>query len=132
MAIVTTPVPSWDRDESQRRVTHPLERLRGYIRTYVTLEGLAVIGQYLALWFWIGLAIDWGFFKVFGVDWVQALPKEFRAIILACLVAGLVLVVARKVFSRLFREFRPSALALVLERRFTAELGDRLITAVEM
>src|SRR5262249_9279265 len=33
---------------------------------------------------------------------------------------------------RLFREFRDTALALVLERRFPHILGDRLITAVEL
>ena len=71
-------------------------------------------------------------FKVFKVDWVQVLPFAFRATVFALLVLGLVLVVARKVFFRLFREFRDGPLALVLERRFPNELGDRLITAVEL
>ena len=39
---------------------------------------------------------------------------------------------AVKIVLRLAREFRDDALALVLERRFPKELGDRLITAVEM
>ena len=35
-------------------------------------------------------------------------------------------------FTRLFREFSDTALALVLEKRFPKLLGDRLITAVEL
>jgi hypothetical protein len=113
-------------------VMHPLERLRGTIRRYVTLEGLAVVGVYLALWFWIGLALDFGVFKAFRVDWVQELPKGVRGGLLLALVLGLLAVVAVKVVRRLLVEFRPPALALVLERRFPQQLGDRLITAVEL
>src|SRR2546421_1996278 len=130
MATVTIPKTSFNRDESQRRVRHPLQRLRSYIRTYVTAEGLAILGLYLALWFWIGLLLDFGFFKAFGVDWVETLPRAFRAIVLAALVAGLVAVVTSRVLLRFFRDFRDGPLALVLERRFPHDLGDRLITAV--
>ena len=42
-----------DRAEVNRRVRHPLQTLRGYIRAYVTLEGAAVFFLYLTLWFWI-------------------------------------------------------------------------------
>jgi hypothetical protein len=133
MATITTPPPQpWNRDDSQRRVTHPLHRLRSSIRTYVSAEGLATLGLYLVLWFWIGLLVDYGFFKAFGVDWVQALPWQVRAIILAGLVAGLLALVVTRMLLRLFREFRDTSLALVLERRFPAQLGDRLITAVEL
>ena len=132
MATVTSLKPSFDRDESQRRVRHPLQRLRSYIRSYVTAEGLAILGMYVALWFWIGLLFDFGFFKAFGVDWVQIAPWELRAVVLAGLLLGLVAVVASKVLFRLLREFRDNALALLLERRFPVLLGDRLITAVEM
>jgi hypothetical protein len=132
MATVTTRPQPWNRDESQRRVAHPLQRLRGYIRSYVAAEGLAVLVIYLALWFWLGLPLDYGFFKAFNIDWVQVLPHTFRVVVLCGLTAGLLAVVAVKVFVRLFREFRKPALALVLERRFPGLLGDRLITAVEM
>src|SRR5437660_6851779 len=132
MATVIHEKPSFNREESQRRVRHPLERLRSYIRAYVTAEGLAILGLYVALWFWIGLLLDFGFFKVFGVDWVQVAPWGFRAVLLAGLVAGLVITVASKVLVRLLREFRDGSLALVLEHRFPALLGDRLITAVEL
>ncbi len=133
MASVTTPLtPHRNLDEAQQQVRSPLERLRGYIRTYVSLEGAAVLGLYLALWFWIGLIFDYGFFKLFGIDWVQDLPWSFRACLLIVLIAGLLAAVATQVFRRLFREFRDPALALVLERRFPGQLGDRLITAVEL
>src|SRR5207302_88746 len=83
------------------------------------------LGLYLALWFWIGLFLDYGFFKLFTWDWVQILPWGFRAGVLVVLVAGLLAAVATKVVTRLFKEFRDAALALVLERRFPQLLGDR-------
>ena len=143
---MATVLPSpLDRAERNRRVSHPLQRLRSYIRLYVTAEGLGVMLLYLVLWFWIGMLLDYGFFKGFwlasltgfeflrfSIDWVQVLPWAFRAGVLAALVTGLVTVVALKVVRRLLREFRSSALALVLERRFPHILGERLITAVEL
>jgi len=132
MATVTPVRSGRSLVEDNRRVRHPLERLRGYIRGYVSLEGLAVVGLYLALWFWIGLFLDYGFFKLFGVDWVQVLPWGMRLGTLIVLLAGLLAAFAVKVLTRLFREFSDAALALVLEKRFPKELGDRLITAVEL
>ncbi len=132
MATVNPAIRSRNLAEAHQQVRSPLEKLRGYIRAYVTLEGAAVFLLYLALWFWIGLLLDYGFFKVFGIDWVQKLPWGFRAFVLVVLTAGVLALVALKVLTRLFREFRDAALALVLERRFPKELGDRLITAVEL
>jgi hypothetical protein len=132
MATITSPPSPQRVTESQRRVHHPLERLRNYIRFYVTAEGLTVLVLYLTLWFWIGLALDYGAFKLLSVDWVQELPWGLRAGILVVLVAGLLAVVAVKVLWRLLTDFRDRALALVLERRFPEQLGDRLITAVEL
>ncbi len=113
-------------------VLHPLERLRGTIRRYVALEGLAVAGIFVALWFWLGLLFDYGVFKAFALDWVQELPRGFRGTLLVLLLAALAALVIVKVVRRLLVEFRPPALALVLERRFPEVLGDRLITAVEL
>jgi hypothetical protein len=140
MATVTQPRQAWNRAETNRRVRHPLQKLRGYIRSYVTLEGLSVFVLYLAIWFWAGLILDFGVFKVFAFDWVEELPRTIsvgsfqivRTSVLVLLLAGLVAVVAFKVILRLMREFRDPALALVMERRFPQQLGDRLITAVEM
>jgi hypothetical protein len=132
MATAIPPRVRLDRAASARRVADPLQRLRSSIRLYVTAEGLAVLVLYLSLWFWIGLLLDYGFFKVFTIDWVQELPWGFRACVLAVLTAGLLAVVVTKVLLRLLREFRDAALALVLERRYPRLLGDRLITAVEL
>ena len=132
MATVTTPVRSRNLAEAHQRVRSPLERLRSFIRLYVGLEGAAIVGLFLALWFWIGLALDYGVFRLFHIDWVQELPWGVRCGILVVLLSALAAAVALKVMTRLFREFRDSALALVLERRFPHILGDRLITAVEL
>jgi len=138
--MASAPTKHFDRPEMNRRVRHPLQALRGYIRAYVALEGAAVALIYLALWFWISLLFDYGTFGLFAFDWIQELNQNLpastsatlRVALLAGLSAGLLAVVAVKVFLRLFREFRDPALALVLERRFPRELGDRLITAVEL
>ncbi|HEX4592277.1 MAG TPA: hypothetical protein VH120_20245, partial [Gemmataceae bacterium] len=124
--------PTTRRPAPNPAVQHPLDRLRGTIRRYVALEGLAVIGIYVALWFWLGLLFDFGVFKSLGLDWVQELPRGVRATLLVVLAGGLVAVLAVKIVRRLMVEFRPAALALVLERQFPAVLGDRLITAVEL
>src|SRR5262245_14246152 len=100
------------------RIRHPLHILRGYIRYYVAREGLGVTLLFVALWFWIGLFIDYGFFKIFGLDFVQELPWGFRAGVLVVILIALVAVVAWKVVGRLFREFSDPAVAMVLERRF--------------
>jgi hypothetical protein len=118
--------------QAHERVRSPLHRLRGTIRMYIALEGLILLATYLALWFWIGLVLDYGFFKLFALDWVQVLPWWFRAGVLAALLAGLALALTFRVALRLARDFRERALALVLERRFPKLLGDRLITAVEL
>ena len=132
MATVTPPARERNLGDAQERVKSPLERLRRYIRGYVSLEGAAVVGLYLALWFWIGLVLDYGVFRLLHLDWVQELPWGVRCGLLLVLLSGLLAALAVKVLTRLFREFRDAALALVLERRFPAILGDRLITAVEL
>jgi hypothetical protein len=132
MATIIPPAPRRSLSESHQRVRSPLTRLRGYIRTYVSLEGALLLVLYLALWFWIGLALDYGFFKLFGIDVVQEWPWAARLILLLVVTAGLLTTVSLKVVGRLLREFRDPALALVLERRFPELLGDRLITAVEL
>jgi hypothetical protein len=141
MSTVTTPQPAFDHAESRRRVQHPLARLRKYIRTYVFLEGLAIALLFLAGWFWVGVLLDYGTFRLFAFDWLQELRDVapdggnalmVRVVLLAVLVGVLAGLVLTKVALRWIREFNDRALALVLERRFPRELGDRLITAVEL
>src|SRR5262245_25444766 len=99
MSTATAPPPApvfnaEKRADLQRKCNDPLERLRGTIKLYVSAEGAAVLVMYLALWFWIGLAIDYGFFKLFTVDWVEALQgyKGLRVAVLIILIAGLLAV----------------------------------------
>lgn len=140
MASVTNR-PGYRHDETQRRVRHPLDVVRKYIRTYVVLEGAALALLFLAAWFWIGLVLDWGVFKLFAFDWIQELRDVtpgarndlwLRLVILVALGLGLLALLLFKVGLRWVREFNDRAVALVLERRFPRELGDRLITAVEI
>jgi hypothetical protein len=141
MSTAAAPQRRFDRDESQRRVKHPLQTLRKYIRVYVFLEGTAIALLFLAAWFWAGLLLDFGTFRLFAFDWLQELrdvaPDSnnafvIRLVLLGVLLAVLAGLVITKVAMRWLREFNDKALALVLERRFPKELGDRLITAVEL
>jgi hypothetical protein len=129
---MATATPLTPTAEPPERIRHPLERLRGTIRRYVTLEGALAVALFLALWFWIGLALDLGSFKLFGFDWVQEWPRWIRGGLLSAALAGLAAVVITKLIRRLTVDFRPRALALVLEHTFPETLGDRLITAVEL
>src|SRR5947209_13689604 len=147
MASVSEPRETFNAAETDRRVRHPLQAVRGHIRRYVLLEGLAVALLYLAICFWAGLALDYGLFRLFALDWVQEIQQLtvnsdtgaegnvdtiIRVIMLCLFLGGLLTVVIWKVLLRITREFSDPAIALVLERRFPRELGDRLITDVEM
>src|SRR5208282_1720300 len=78
---------------------------------------------------------------VHGIDWILLLNDvdasgnsslACRVIFLLAVVIGLLAYGFYKVGLRWFREFNDRAIALVLERRFHKELGDRLITAIEL
>ncbi len=123
------------------RIRHPLQAVRAKIRNYVLSEGVALAVIFLAAWFWIGLALDWGIFAIFSYDWVQELQHldesksvafYVRLVLLLGVVGCLATLAITKMVLRLTKEFSDAAVALVLERRFPRELGDRLITAVEM
>ena len=111
---------------------HPLDLLRGTIRRFVVVDALLTVGVLLIAAFWLGMAADYGLFQLTGFDWVQDAPWGLR---LAVLITGIVLVVGvlvARMLLRLNREFSYPSLALVLEKRYPAVLGDRLITAVEL
>src|SRR5262249_13001245 len=134
MATVTPPPrrPGRNLKQDHSRIKSPLARLRKYISGYVSIEGAAFVGLFLAACFWIGMVIDYGFFKLFTLDWVQELPRWFRAGVLGGLGVTLVGLVVYKAVMRLIRQFSDASMALVLERRLPRVLGDRLITAVEL
>src|SRR5438128_1265073 len=129
MAIAPSPR---NLDQDRSRIRSPLGRMRKYIHGYVSLEGVAFAAMFVALWFWIGLLLDYGFFKLTLIDWVQALPWGFRCGVLVVILSALAALLLTKILFRLLREFTDAAMALVLERKFPDQLGDRLITAVEM
>jgi len=146
MATASEPRGKFDAAGMDKRVRDPLQTLRGHIRRYVLLEGFAVAVIYLAICFWAGLALDYGLFRLFAFDWVQELQQLtgvstggtgnldtiVRVVMLSLFVGGLLAVVIWKVLLRITREFSDASVALVLERCFPSELGDRLITAVEI
>jgi hypothetical protein len=118
--------------ESDPQVYHPLDRLRGIIRRYVVIEGALLAVVFLALWFTVGLVLDFGLFKVSGWDWVRDGSWWVRFLALVVALVMFVSILVFRIVRRLTTEFSYPALALVLERKFPKLLGDRLITAVEM
>ena len=140
MATVTK--PTWDRHETQARIRHPLQA--AFDRLHPPLYPVGRVGGggscSLAACFWVWLLIDFGTFSLLGIDGVKWLDRNYpegtafflRAFLLGLLTVGLLVLVAFNVLRRLFTEFSDASLALVLERRFPQQLGDRLITAVEL
>ena len=137
MAIVSQP---FNRADADRRVRHPLQTIRGQIRRYVLSEGIALAVLYTAVCLWLGLAVDFALWWAFSFDWLYTFNEltgngatiGLRAVILVLALAGLVALISVKIFRRLFKEFSDAAVAMLLERRYPKELGDRLITAVEL
>ena len=113
-------------------ITHPLEQLRGGIRKFVLWDGLLAAGLVVVIGYWLGVAFDYGSFKLFTVDWVLDAPKIVRVVGLLIFAALISAVVGYLWYYRLTRTFSYTSLALVLEKRFPKLLGDRLITAVEL
>jgi hypothetical protein len=123
------------------QVRHPLETVRRLIRRYVILESLAIVILGVALWFWIGLLLDFGLFRAAAFDWMLELdfldPSGqgsfwVRALVAIAVLGLLGYLLVSRLALRMMREFSDAAVAVVLERRFPRQLGDRLITAVEL
>lgn len=131
-AAPTAPRTAATPTSEQSRIYNPLDQLRGTIRRYVIFDGLLAAGLFLLAWFWIGLLLDFGLFKLTGVDWVQDTPRTLRLVVLGIVSLALVVLVFRRVAYQLTKQFSYPSLALVLEKRFPKVLGDKLITAVEL
>ncbi|MBL8848484.1 MAG: hypothetical protein JNG89_02325 [Planctomycetaceae bacterium] len=104
-----------------------LERLRDRIRKYVLIEGISAVVALLCIVFWATLSLDVAYFAVRKLE----LPGWFRTLCTIAALSGLTAAAVVWVLVRSLRRFRSRALALVLERQFP-QLGDRLITAVEL
>lgn len=111
----------------QQQIEGILSRLRGRIRRYVLVEGLAALIAVLCGLFWLTFAFDLIHFELRKLE----LPGWFRSICLLLMAGITVAALVAWVLLRTMRGFRSRALALVLERRFP-ELDDRFITAVEL
>src|SRR5262245_12343445 len=131
MATVPSSRPARVTAEQTQRIYSPLHKLRGIIRRYIAWDSLALAVILLAAWFWAGIVLDYGVFKLTGVDWVQVLPWWMRLVMLVT-IAGAIAAAIALALRRLLRELSPESLALVLERRFPKLLRDQLITAVEL
>src|SRR5687767_4953707 len=121
MSLATKRDRKFNREAVQREIRHPLQVVRKYIRRYVFLEGAGIAVLFLAAWFWLGVLVDYGSFRLFAFDWVQALrdlsegidtpllgsysSMAVRAILLVALVLALLALVAYKVVFRWLREF---------------------------
>jgi hypothetical protein len=114
------------------QITHPLDRLHGGIRRFVIWDGLLVAALVVVVGYWLGVAFDYGAFKLFTVDWVLDAPKLVRVVGLVVFGALLAACVGYLWYYRLTRTFSYPSLALVLEKRFPEQLGDKLITAIEL
>jgi hypothetical protein len=140
MAIVTPRPQPFDRVQADQRVRHPLHAIRGRIFWYVLIEGTALAILFVAACFWLGLALDYLSWAAFSFDWLYTFdeatgtrPTVILRLVILLLVGGtLVALITFKILRRLFKEFNDSAVALLLERHYPRELGDRLITAVEL
>jgi hypothetical protein len=109
-------------------ITSALSRLRGRIRAYVWVEGLALAVAWLGLAFWLTLAIDWLPVKLGAYD-EPSLP--WRIVILAGTVVVFFGLVAWMVLRRSFVALPNRTMAVILERRFR-DFNDALMTTVEM
>lgn len=110
-----------------REIQDVLDRLRDRIRKYVLIEGISAVVVLLCLVFWVTLSLDSAHFAIFKLE----LPGWFRTLCTVAAISGLAAAAVVWVLVRSLRRFRSRALALVLERQFP-QLGDRLITAVEL
>ncbi|MEQ8855579.1 hypothetical protein [Gimesia sp.] len=110
-----------------QEITDLLNRLRGKIRRYILLEGVARLLAVIGLIFWASFLVDWGYFQLSHFE----LPVWFRASLVLISVSAILMLAVSLLLFRLMKKMRRKALALVLERRFP-ELNDRLATAIEL
>jgi hypothetical protein len=126
-AVDRRPAVAPDRD-----LTNPLDRLKRMIRVFVGVDVALFVALFLSAWFWVGVGVDYGLFKGFGLDVAQQLTPAIRIGTTLVLAVTLVALAVWRVLVLVNKRFSLPALALVLEKRYPKVLGDRLITAIQM
>lgn len=103
------------------QVTALLAGLRRRIQSLVWLQGLGLAIIWLAVSFWLTLALDW----------LIEPPPAARAVALVAVAAGCGWILYRYILTRAFVPLGDANLALLLERRYR-NFRDSLITSVEL
>ncbi len=113
-------------------LVRPLERLRGRILRFLIVRGVVFSLICSGVAFWGLMVLDFGVFSAFGLDWVQLLPGPVRGLPVLGLVVTLAAILVYRVVQPALLPLSRSSLAILLERRFPAELREQLITAVDL
>lgn len=103
-----------------------LSSLRRRIRLYVLLEGLALLVVWLAVTFWIGLAVDY-LPVTFGAS---EMPRAARVVCLIAIYGVSGYIFYRWVLVRLLARMSDTSMAILIERRYP-QFRESLLTAVE-
>ncbi|EAQ77630.1 hypothetical protein [Blastopirellula marina] len=120
---MTTPKPKSEIPADLREL---LGSLRRRIRLYVLLEGLALLVVWLAVTFWVGLAVDY-LPVTFGAS---EMPREARIVCLVAIYGVSAYIFYRWVLIRLVARMSDTSMAILIERRYPA-FHESLLTAVE-
>jgi hypothetical protein len=121
MATNTTTIPH------TTDLRSPLRKLRRRIRVYVWLEGLSLAVVWLALTFWVGLAVDY----LPVMAGASEMPHTARLVFLIATAVVLAWIFYRWILRRTFVRLPDHSMALLLERKF-GQFDDALVTAVEL
>ncbi|MCE9604183.1 MAG: hypothetical protein K8U03_04685 [Planctomycetia bacterium] len=115
--MASAPPKTADRSPSLEQM---LREVRRRIRSYVAVEGLALVVATACLGFWVTFALDWLFEPASRV-------RQGFVVALALVV---VVAVYRMILRRFFARFADRNVAILLERRFR-NLDDALLTAID-
>jgi|GEM_PF-414515 len=109
-----------------------LGKLRERIRQYLIVRGVVFSLLVLSASFWLAMVFDRGIFLLLGWDWAQILPGPVRGLPVVSMVLIIATYLVFRVILPSMAPFSRSGLALLMEHRFPGELGQQLITAVDL